>query len=72
MEDVLGVKLFTPKEAKELLGVGRNTIYELINQCKIEYINLAGKYKITEKGIKDFLMKNTVSPERPALYPRRK
>ena len=72
MEDVLGIKLFTPKEAKELLGIGRNKIYELINQCKIEYINLAGKYMITDKGIKNFLVENTVSPERPALHPRRK
>jgi excisionase family DNA binding protein len=72
MEDILGTKLFTTKEAMELLGIGRNKIYELISQCKIEYINLAGKYRITEKGLRDFLVSNTVSPERPTLYARKK
>ena len=72
MNDVLGIKLFTPKEAMELLGIGRNKIYELISQCKIEYITLAGKYRITEKGIRNFLMENTVSPERPELHARKR
>lgn len=72
MNDVLGIKLFTTKEAMDLLGIGRNKIYELISQCKIEHITLAGKYRITEKGIRDFLIKNTVSPERPELHMRRR
>lgn len=72
MNDILGTKLFSPIEAKELLGIGKNKIYELINAGEITYIEFAGKFKITEEAIRQFLERNTKRPTRPNLYTKDK
>lgn len=69
MTDALGIKLYKPLEVKNLLGIGKNKIYELIKNGEIGYTLVAGKPRLTEQHIKSYLAKNEVKPERPKLYP---
>lgn len=68
MNEVLGVKLFSPEEARKLLGIGKNMIYEFIRRGVIEHVEYAGKFHITDVAIKQFLEKHTVRSKRPQLY----
>jgi len=68
MNDVLGVKLFSPMEATKIMGIGKNKIYELINNNKIEYVNFAGKYRISEKGIQGYLEQNTKKLDNSVVF----
>ena len=44
-----------PEEAGELLGIGRNGIYDLIRQGKIRSIKIGRKILIPISAIDDFL-----------------
>jgi len=69
MNNIFEIKLYSPQEARKLLGIGKNMMYRLVAQGKIDYVNLAGKIRITEDAIKDFLAKNTIRSARQRLYP---
>jgi len=70
MNDILGIKVYKPMEAKSILGVGKNTMYDLINNREIGFTLVAGKARLTEQHIKSYLAKNEVKSERPRLYPK--
>jgi len=70
MNDVLGIKMYSPKEAMKIMGIGKNKMYELINSNKIEYVDLGGKCRLTEKGIKEYVEDNTHCLGSPMLYPK--
>ena len=50
------------------MGIGKNKIYELINNNKIEYVNFAGKYRISEKGIQGYLEQNTKKLDNSVVF----
>ena len=70
MNDILGVKVYKPLEVKSMLGVGKNTIYKLMNNGEIDFTLVAGKARFTEQHIKSYLVKNEVKCGRPRLYPK--
>lgn len=71
MTEVCGIKMYKPMELREMLGVGRNKIYELLNDGAIEYVDLMGKRMITEEQIRRAISKLTVKASAPTLYPKR-
>lgn len=47
--------LLTPTEAAELLGVGRTTIYELMNSGDIESVRIGRARRIPSAALLDFV-----------------
>ena len=47
--------LYTVLEAKELMGIGRNRLYDLIKENKIKSIKVGTHIKITKESIDDFM-----------------
>ena len=47
--------LYTVLEAKELMGIGRNRLYDLIKENKIKSIKGGTHIKITKEAIDDFM-----------------
>lgn len=45
------LRLRTIKEAEEFLGVGRNTIYRLVEQGKLELVKVKAASRITQKSL---------------------
>jgi len=68
MIELCGIKMYTPKELKEMTGLGKNKICELLNNGLIEHVNFKGKRMITEQQIIDGVDRLTVHKETPKLY----
>lgn len=47
--------LYTVLEAKEMMGIGRNRLYDLIKENKIKSIKVGTHIKITKESIDDFM-----------------
>ena len=47
--------LFTPDEARELLRVGRTTMYNLLHEGEIESMKINRKYFITKKSLENYI-----------------
>ena len=47
--------LYTVLEAKELMGIGSNRLYDLIKANKIKSIKVGTHIKITKESIDDFM-----------------
>ena len=71
MTDIFGIKIYTLKEGAKILAIGKNKIYEMINNGEIEHVAKAGRKCLTEQIIKNYIARNTVSTGRPNLYPKR-
>lgn len=70
MVELCGIKMYSPKELKEMTGFGKNKVYELINGGLIEYVDFNGKKMITEQQIKSAIDKLTIKAKSPKLYPK--
>lgn len=51
--------LITVKEMQELLGIGRNTAYDLIHQNKIKCFRLGKSWKIPRQALEDYVRSET-------------
>ena len=47
--------VLTPAEAMEVLGVGKNTIYRLLNSGKLPAIRIGRSWRITLEAIQTFI-----------------
>ena len=55
--------LLTPAEVMEILGVGKNTIYALLNTGKLQGVRVGRSWRITEHALETFLLLNDlISP----------
>ena len=55
--------LLTPAEVMESLGVGKNTIYALLNSGKLQGVRVGRSWRITEHALETFLLLNDlISP----------
>ena len=71
MIDEFGIELYEPLEVAKKLGLGKNTIYNLLKSGEMGYIILGTKEKrITKDQIKDFIARRTVSKNSIKLYQR--
>jgi excisionase family DNA binding protein len=47
--------MLTPKEAMEALGIGKNTMYRLLNTGEIKATRVGGKiWRISRKALSDY------------------
>jgi excisionase family DNA binding protein len=56
--------LLTAQEARKLLRLGKNAIYDLARERKLEYVRIGGRILFPRAGIEEFIRANTVSPKR--------
>lgn len=47
--------LITVKEMQEMLGVGKNTAYELVRQNKIECFRIGKLWKIPKEAVEKYI-----------------
>lgn len=47
--------ILTVKEVAEVLGLGRNTVYELVRQGKIRSIRIGRQIKVPKSALVEFL-----------------
>ena len=50
--------ILTIKEIKEILGIGKNKAYELVNNGTIPSFKIGTKYKITKVNLLNYLQSN--------------
>ena len=58
--------LITPEELSEILAVGKNTAYRLLNEGKISAFRIGRIWKIPRKAVWDYIRENS----RPAANSR--
>jgi hypothetical protein len=68
MIELCGIKMYSPKELKEMTGLGKNKIYELLNDGSIEHVNWNGKIMITDRQIMEGVERKTVRRPSSRLY----
>ncbi|MBL8087464.1 MAG: helix-turn-helix domain-containing protein [Chthonomonas sp.] len=60
MESTKGKYLYTISEAAELLGVGRTTMYELLNSGKLKITRIGTRgIRISDDELKRFIAENS-------------
>lgn len=52
-------KMFSIKEAKEVLGLSYNTIYRLINNGTINATKIGGSIRIPQAALRKFILEDT-------------
>lgn len=50
--------VLTPKDIKEVLGIGKNAVYKLLNDNKISSFKIGSHFKITKLALLDYLQKS--------------
>ena len=58
--------LITPEELSEILAIGKNTAYRLLNEGKISAFRIGRIWKIPRKAVWDYIRENS----RPAASGR--
>ena len=53
-------KIYTPREAWELLGIGRTRFYQLMKEKRIKYFKNGRRYLIPESAISKFIEENII------------
>ncbi|MCX7974067.1 MAG: helix-turn-helix domain-containing protein [Candidatus Aminicenantes bacterium] len=56
--------LLTAKEARKILRLGKNAIYDLARQRKLEYVKIGGKILFPREAIEKFIRQNTIPAAR--------
>ena len=49
-------ELVTVEEMQQLLGIGKNTAYQLLKEHKIKCFRIGRIWKIPKKGIEEFIL----------------
>lgn len=47
--------VITPKELKEILGIGKNQVYDLLHSGTIASIKIGTNFKITKTAVQKYL-----------------
>lgn len=53
-----GQNVYTPDEVRELLNIGRNTMYGLLKTGKIRSIKIGRIYRIPESAVEEYMQGN--------------
>lgn len=53
-------KLLTAKDLMQLLQLGRNTVYELLQLGKIKSVKVGNSYRIKPKDFHEYLQSSTI------------
>ncbi len=57
-------ELLTAQEARKLLRLGKNAIYDLARQRKLEHVKIGGKILFPREAIEKFIRQNTIPAAR--------
>jgi hypothetical protein len=68
MIELCGIKMYSPKELKEMTGLGKNTVNDLLKDGSIEHVDWHGRRMVTEQQIKEAIARLTVRKLSPRLY----
>lgn len=49
--------VFTPAEAMDILGVGKNTIYRLLNSGELHGVRVGRSWRIAIGALEDYLLR---------------
>lgn len=52
-------KIYTPRQAWEILGIGRTRFYQLLKDRKIRYFKNGNRYLISDDAISVFIEEQT-------------
>lgn len=52
-------KMFSIKDAKEMLGLSYNTVYRLINNGTIKAVKIGGSIRIPQAALRMFILEDT-------------
>ena len=55
----MDTKIYTPKQAWEMLGIGRTRFYQLLKEGKIRYFKNGRRFLIPESAITEFIEEQT-------------
>jgi len=47
--------ILEPKEVKQILGIGRNSVYRLLKENKIKNFKIGTNYKIPKKALEEYI-----------------
>lgn len=50
-----GDMLLSIDDVMEMLGIGRNSVYELLNSGELKGFRIKGKWKITERAVVEYI-----------------
>ena len=53
-------KIYTPREAWKLLGIGRTRFYQLLKERRLKYFKNGRNYLIPESSLVNFIEKNVI------------
>lgn len=52
------IKLYSPNEVGEMIGVQGPTVIKYLRRKKLRGYKIGGQWKITEEDLKDFIFRN--------------
>ena len=55
-------RCYTVKELQEILGISRQTVYELLKRNEFRWIQVGTKYRISKKSFDEWLDKMMENP----------
>ena len=47
--------IMTVKDVQDFLGIGKNTVYDLLHNGVLKYKKIGGKYLITKRSVIEFI-----------------
>ena len=50
--------ILTPSDVMDILGVGKNTAYELLNSGKLKGFRVGRNWRVTCEALEDFMLLN--------------
>ena len=56
--------VLTPAEAMDILGVGKNTMYRLLNSGQLRGVRIGRSWRITDSALESFMAGNDERPRR--------
>lgn len=61
-------RILTPMEVAQIIGVGRNKMYELLRQKRVPYTKIGSEYKIPEDLLMEHIEKAAIGCQELPVY----
>ena len=56
------MKLYTVKQAMDILGIKQATMYRLLSEHQIPHVKIGGRKQINESDLNEYIKRNTSRP----------
>lgn len=57
----MSTKILEIHEIQQILGIGRNKVYDLIRSGEISAFKIGREWKVTENAVKDYIKRQSTS-----------